>query len=85
MITTETATVYRGGGRRWFTKKAAIWAEAKKSYQACIDRKGRCDCSVIDDPVFGGYKESCHYHDRSQPVFSRYTRFVSYLIAKESP
>jgi hypothetical protein len=27
-VTTEAATVYRGGGRRWFSLKAAIKAEA---------------------------------------------------------
>ncbi|WP_019573308.1 hypothetical protein [Curvibacter lanceolatus] len=85
MITTETATVYRGGGRRWFTKKAAIWAEAKKSYQACVHNKGRCECGSQFIDGFGQMDDYCHYHDRSQPVFSRYTRFVSYLIAKESP
>jgi hypothetical protein len=29
-VTKETATVYRGGGRRWLTMKAAIKAEAVK-------------------------------------------------------
>jgi hypothetical protein len=28
MITTEQATVYRGGGRRWFTLSGAVKAEA---------------------------------------------------------
>ncbi len=27
-VTVETATVYRGGGRRWFSRRAAVHAEA---------------------------------------------------------
>lgn len=30
LVTSETATVYRGGGRRWFTIAAACRAEARK-------------------------------------------------------
>lgn len=49
MVTTETATVYRGGGRRFFTKKAAFRSEAKARVRA----KYPCDCeagSFIDPP-----------------------------------
>jgi hypothetical protein len=34
MITVETATVYRGGGRRWLTLDAAVKAEAIKIIKA---------------------------------------------------
>lgn len=33
-ITRETATVYRGGGRRWFTLDAAVKAEAVRIIKA---------------------------------------------------
>ncbi len=41
-IQPESATVYRGGGRRWFTKTAAERAEARKLL------KTRCECSEGD-------------------------------------
>ena len=33
-ITTEQATVYRGGGRRWFSLRAAVKAEAQTIIKA---------------------------------------------------
>lgn len=48
----ETATVYRGGGRRWFSPMSAARAEAKKAI------KSRCYC-VNED----GASECCHYHE----------------------
>lgn len=56
-VTIETATAYRGGGRRWFTRRAAERAEAK----AIIKRRCECDggnhvtppysCMLHRDPV----------------------------------
>lgn len=46
-VTKEHATVYRGGGRRWFGKKAAVKAEAV----AIIKRKYPSERS---DPECGG-------------------------------
>jgi hypothetical protein len=33
-VTTEQATVYRGGGRRWFSLRAAVKAEAQAIIKA---------------------------------------------------
>ena len=38
-VTSETATVWRGGGRRWLTRKAAYHAEAM-----CRLRRIFCRC-----------------------------------------
>lgn len=46
-ITTEQATVYRGGGRRWFTLRAAVKAEAI----AIIKRRHPTE---PDEPDVGG-------------------------------
>lgn len=43
-VTIETATVYRGGGRRWLTCKAACKAEAV----AVIKRKHPTERNAID-------------------------------------
>lgn len=49
MVTAETATVYRGGGRRFLTRKAAIRAEAVSiikrkhpSERSEHDERGQC-------------------------------------------
>lgn len=62
-VTTETATVYRGGGRRWFTKRAACRAEARAKL------KSRCDCDYCDHPEMPGCPTEdlpCQYHDGSE-------------------
>lgn len=68
-ITTETATVYRGGGRRWFTRKAAVYAEAF----AIIKRKHPSERS---DPDCGG---GFHWRDmpRSEVLLRRVMRLVN--------
>lgn len=66
----EVATVYRGGGRRFFTRRAAERAEAK-----AIIRK-RCECER-GDILNGDYGYTCRYHsDRD-----RYERAVRLLLA----
>lgn len=67
MIATETATVYRGGGRRWFTKMAACRAEAKARL------KTRCECER-PDPKHGDGGYQCRYHRDEN-----YTRLVRRL------
>lgn len=84
-FTVEAAIVYRGGGRRFFTKSAAINSEAKAMYQAATKAKGRCEC----DPGRGyGPDEEpgcvCKYHDHSDPVFGRYIRYAKHRISKGS-
>ena len=84
MITSEVATVYRGGGRRWFTRSAAINAEAKAKYKAATDLEDRCYCDTIkwDGQEFN---DACKYHDHSSPVYGRYIRYAAHCIAKASP
>lgn len=46
-ITAEQAAVFRGGGRRWFTLRAAARAEAK----ALINK--HCHCDYCDHDEWG--------------------------------
>lgn len=80
MITSENAIVYRGGGRRFFTKAAAINAEAKASYNARVKAKGLCECGSQFIAGFGEFNDHCHYHDHTGPIYGRYIRYVSRLI-----
>ena len=82
-VTTESAQVYRGGGRRWFTMDAAINAEAKAMFRACLHKKARCDCYTSSDPFDGA--TTCKYHDHSDPVYGRYMRYAQHLIKKATP
>jgi len=82
MVQTEAATVYRGGGRRWFTRQAAINAEANVAYQAIVKSNGLCDCSSQFIEGYGDMDECCRYHDRSSPVYGRYIRYVSRIIKR---
>jgi hypothetical protein len=59
-VTKETATVYRGGGRRWFTKKAACTAEARARLKA------DCGCDYCDHEGYGRENLPCQYHDGSE-------------------
>jgi len=56
VITTEQATVYRGGGRRWFSAKAAAAAEARAKI------KTKCDCDTADDDIYGTIHLTCDLH-----------------------
>jgi len=56
-VASEKATVYRGGGRRWFTLQAACNAEAR----AKINERCECDCSDYDtSPV------ACALHEEER-------------------
>lgn len=49
-IKIETAQVFRGGGRRWFTRQAAERAEARKAWKRVCE----CDESrhvALTDPT----------------------------------
>lgn len=84
-VTTEISTVFRGGGRRWFTKKSAIRAEAKALYRACLQKKDRCDCERADGYATWDYPgNTCEYHDHSKPVYGRYMRYAEHCITKAS-
>ncbi len=60
MIRAETVTVYHGGGRRWFTLKAAARREAGAKL------KERCTCDYVDHPEYGQEDLPCGYHDGSE-------------------
>jgi hypothetical protein len=79
-IQIEQATVYRGGGRRWFTKAAAIKAEAK----AYLFKKHGCTCEKHSDPDNGYYPETCYLHAMDTDRFKKYVRRVARMLVKES-
>lgn len=56
------AVVYHGGGRRWFTLKAACRAEAKKTL------KTRCECEHMDHGAMGSEWLICWYHEEERNV-----------------
>jgi hypothetical protein len=65
-VQTEQATVYRGGGRRWFTKRAAARAEAAKLYR----KKYPCTCEKADySGHYPGY--ACDNHTDHRERFVR--------------
>lgn len=86
-VTTETATVYRGGGRRWFSLKAACNAEA----WAIMRRrdKPRCECEQADIDYINGvshllsppYTCRLHEHDRLGKRHRRLVRLIRAAIA----
>ena len=82
IVTRETATVYRGGGRRWLTKASAIRAEAKARINA------RCACEPYDRET-GAPASYCRYHTALEDPDSwarrfrrRYLRFLTYFAGK---
>lgn len=74
-IQPETATVYRGGGRRWFTLAAAERAEARKLL------KSRCECCKGDwqTPAY-----TCDIH-RDPARFERMTRLIVAMVVRRRP
>ena len=78
-ITTETAVVYRGGGRRWFSLKTAIKAEARAIHRARF--RSRCHCSAPDYAV-GDSGETCQFHEAA--FFNKFTRRVERLLKARS-
>lgn len=67
----ETATVYRAGGRRWFTQRAAIKAYAAAKFRA----KHPCECEQSD--YASGYPGfTCPVHDARDRVLPRYIRLL---------
>lgn len=83
-VPTETATVYRGGGRRWFTKSAAINAEAMAAYKAILKSKDLCTCGNQFIDGFGEVDDYCRYHDRTERIFGRYIRYAKHCIKRNS-
>lgn len=71
-VTAETAVVYRGGGRRWFTRRAAYRAEAK------VLIREHCECEPGDEHSPG---EVCRYHEPEH--FDELVDLLSYLYEHE--
>ena len=72
-VAKETATVYRGGGRRWLTPQAACRAEARARLK--VD----CECDYCDHPEMPGAGRedlpcSRHRPDRYPKIVRRLTR-----------
>jgi hypothetical protein len=67
-VTPEPATVFRGGGRRWFTLRAACRAEARELL------KKHCDCDYCDHEGWGREHLPCRLHDSD-----RYPRIIKRL------
>jgi hypothetical protein len=74
-VIAETATVYRGGGRRWFSVKAACRAEARARLK--VD----CECDYVDHEGYGREHLHCSRHDpdRYPKIVRRLTRL--YIVA----
>ena len=78
-ITVEQAMVYRGGGRRWLTRGAAINAEARAMHRKHF--AGRCWCSKDEPGPYGTPGETCDFHESGYYV--RFVRRVARLIAAQ--
>lgn len=71
VFTTEQATVFRAGGRRYLTRTAAIMGYAKARFRA----KHPCECEGAD--YADGYPGfTCHVHDLRDKVLPRYVRLI---------
>ncbi|MCY1307712.1 hypothetical protein D9M70_576650 [compost metagenome] len=66
-VISRPAMVFHGGGRRWFTLRAACKAEAN----ALIRTK--CECESIDHGPLGWEHLTCWYHEpnRYPRIFNR--------------
>lgn len=71
-VEVEQATVYRAvGGRRYFTKAAALNGYAKAKFR----RKHPCECESAN--YADGYPGfTCHVHDLRDKVLPRYLRLL---------
>lgn len=81
MIPIETATVYRGGGRRWFSAKAAAKAEAAMHFR----KRHPCECDDPDYSSAGGYYPdyTCENHGEWRGKFIR--RVARLLLKPAQP
>lgn len=77
MVQVVQATVYKAGGRRWFTKKAALRAEAKQIYR----KRYPCECDgPVHEEGYPGY--GCPHHGEHQEKF---VRRVARLLKEAHP
>lgn len=75
-IRSSTATVYHGGGRRWFSMYAAERAEAKRIISK------RCECDY-GDSVTPTYR--CRYHNMDPVKFQRLVRLLIVMFVRKEP
>jgi hypothetical protein len=81
-VTTETATVFRGGGRRYFTKRAAYIAEARARIRARWLKRFGCDCPWSgDEPPF----DECAAHGQHDRVNRLAVRLAKRLQRQDRP
>ena len=70
-VVVEQATVFRAvGGRRYFTKAAALKGYANAKFRA----KHPCECEPTEYDT--GYFYNCHVHALFDRVMPRYLRFL---------
>lgn len=74
----ETARVYRAGGRRFFSRAAAIRRYAKEKFFA----KHPCVCEQPEhDSGYPGF--DCGEHDRWEKVKPRYVRVIRKALRRK--
>lgn len=77
-VIVETATVYRGGGRRWFSLRAACNAEAGAIMRT--KDKPRCECqeAEYENGFMYSPSDTCvlHEHDRYTKRKRRLARLI---------
>ena len=81
IVETLTATVYKGGGKRYLTKRAAYYAAARAKINS------RCDCEPCDyaDYETGYMPVMCQWHedrDRCEAVIQRLARWYQHADKK---
>jgi 4-diphosphocytidyl-2C-methyl-D-erythritol kinase len=69
-ISSETAKVYRGGGRLWLTLDAACNAEARAKIME------KCECQAFDSVGWSAHHNSCELHapERYPKILRRLSR-----------
>lgn len=82
MIAVETAKVWRGGGRRWFSIKAAINAEARALHRKHFSERCYCSDHHPDPEPFGTPGETCPFHEPA--YYDRFTRRVRAILARSA-
>lgn len=79
VIGVETAIVYKAGGVRYLTKRAAYVAAARAKI------KTRCECvkAYRDEPMYAG--ETCYYHEMEnyQRIIKRLVRWYKFIDNKK--
>ena len=86
LLGVESATVYRAAGRRWFTKRAACRALARKAVMA------RCECEPTYQWGPGSLDctpgMTCWYHadaDRYRKIIRRMARVYARTLTPNAP